>query len=161
METLLNKKAEIMAQKYNQNANNSWQTDPRSGKTEYAQIAPQQNIVPGLQAIMDQAAARRTVKYSAHVIPPPPTQALIQFIGGPKNAEQEYVPYVDYIPGAEHRIAMVSQMASIEYLPDGSLRNIPAVREYMIYKLTPIPLDQTPFSDAQIVIALFQELKTA
>lgn len=170
LETLLNKKAEIMAQKYNQNANNSWQTDPRSGKTEYAQIAPHlrsdtatgQRLKQEYQAIMDQTATRRTVKCSTRIIPSPPAQALIQFIGGPKNAEQEYMPY-GALPNPVDIMKFSSSVSlpSIEIENDGTLKTIPGTVEYALYRMTPIPMDQTPFSDAQIIVAVFQELKTA
>lgn len=171
---LLNRAAEFAAQSYNQNANNSWQTDPRSGKTEYAQIAPKawdyltsdtatgQRLKQEYQAMMDQAASRRTVKYSTHVIPPPPTQCLIQFIGGPKNAEQEYIPY-NTLPNPVDLMTFNTNVAlpTIETGKDGSIRTIPGTSESAVYRMTPIPMEQTPFSDAQIIVAVFQELKTA
>lgn len=171
---LLNKDAQIRSADHNQNANNSWQTDPRSGKTEYAQSASQmwsglgadtatgQRLKQEYQAMMDQAATRRTVKYSTHVIPSPPAQALIQFIGGPKNAEQEYMPY-GALPNPVDIMKFSSSVSlpSIEIENDGTLKTIPGTVEYALYRMTPIPMDQTPFSDAQIIVAVFQELKTA
>ena len=75
---------------------------------------------------------------------------IIQYIGGPKNGEQEYVE-----PRASGRYAQGAEfIATVRNdLPDGT-----SVFENFRYKVTHIPMAETPFAtNAQIVIALFQE----
>lgn len=82
--------------------------------------------------------------------PPKVEILIIQFIGGPKNGEQEYVD-----PKASQRYSQGAEfIATVRNdLPDGT-----TVFENFRYKATHIPMAETPFAtNAQIVIALFQE----
>lgn len=75
---------------------------------------------------------------------------IIQYIGGPKNGEQEYVE-----PKASQRYSQGAEfIATVRNdLPDGT-----TVFENFRYKATHIPMAETPFAtNAQIIIALFQE----
>jgi hypothetical protein len=92
--------------------------------------------------------------YRATPILAPPENLLIQFIGGPKNGDQEYFnwkahPYLQN--GAIFDLALPQPF---QLGPDDTLE--PGICEIARYKLTFIPPAETPFSDAQIVIGIFQ-----
>lgn len=76
---------------------------------------------------------------------------LIQFIGGPFNAQQKYFKRgqnSQIHPNAIWRMAILEPLHSFhdaEYFQTAD------------YLLTFIPQNQTPFSDAQIIIGIFQE----
>lgn len=89
------------------------------------------------------------------VVQKPPENFLLQFIGGPKNSKQVYYNYREYFniihQGAFFNIA-VPLPPSLN--PDNSIR-ASRIEEYR-YKLTFIPTSETPFSEDQIVIGIFQ-----
>lgn len=79
----------------------------------------------------------------------PPEQLMLQYIGGPKNGEQEYFNW---------KACPFLQQGKIYFtgIPGSSTPQHQVILE-AAYKLTFIPMNETPFSDAQIVIAVFQE----
>jgi len=78
--------------------------------------------------------------------PPPPTHYLIQYIGGPFNAQQEF-----FEVAKNNNIRQGALWEKLDYSPD--LRP----SRYYRYKLTFVPQSETPFSDAQVIIGIFQE----
>lgn len=94
--------------------------------------------------------SRQTVKTTSRIIPPMLKDAMIQFIGGPFNGQQCFYSLKKsdgtYIQNLDRW-----EMLSEEYLLKGVLR-----QDKSIYLLTAIPTEQTPFSDAQIFIGVFQ-----
>lgn len=88
---------------------------------------------------------------------------LIQFIGGAKNAEQEYYPRKDIktdINGVSvFKLPPIHQPIKLD--ENQSIVSFAATYiEVIPYKLTFLSSEETPFSEDQIVIAIFQEQKT-
>lgn len=91
-------------------------------------------------------------RFQRHRILPPPEFVCIHYIGGPKNCEQEYF---NWKARPEIQNQTIFRTISLTREDPLSAYNIPY--ETVAYKLTFIPMDQTPFSDAQIAIGVFQE----
>ena len=93
----------------------------------------------------------RRQNYNRTILPPPPEHYLLQYIGGPFNGEQEYLVCKDH-PSIENQSRFTKAVT-----PPLDLNNLgkPSPLETFTYTLTFIPSDQTPFSEAQVVIALF------
>ena len=82
-----------------------------------------------------------------------PERVCIQYIGGPKNAMQEFKewkkqPHIQ--DGKTFTVAMDVPLPDSQHFQDT------AYIEQYNYLSVFLPMDQTPFSDAQIVIAVFQ-----
>lgn len=97
--------------------------------------------------------------YTKTPIKPPPENVLLQYIGGPKNGEQEYLNWVlnDHIQNlGTHQVSLDNGWSVV---PVAGFLNPKTDYTALvaIYRLTFVPMEQTPFSDAQIVIAIFQE----
>lgn len=94
-------------------------------------------------------------KYNKTPVAPLPELVLIQFIGGPKNGEQIYYNWKenpDLKQGAIWNI--VDELTPIKnWELNQPYHN---VIQTLQYKLTFIPQSETPFSDAQIAIGIFQ-----
>jgi len=113
---------------------------------------------PMLDDLIERDRQQRLPHYNRTPIkapPPLPTEAIIQFIGGPKNAEQEYYTLADH-PYIQQGATFLVKLEQPAVLFDGDnlVRN--GINEVATYKLTFIPMSETSFSDAQIVIGIFQ-----
>lgn len=85
-------------------------------------------------------------------VPPAPTHLCVQLIGGPFNAEQRILPRDGKLQQGSYYKIEDQQPAIID--EKGNL--IAGILLIYRYKLTFIPPSETPFSDEQIVIGLFQ-----
>lgn len=122
--------------------------------------APLKGILddPMLDDIIERDRQQRGPNFNRTPIkapPPPPTEAIIQFIGGPKNAEQEYYTLTDH-PYIQAGATFLVKLEQPPVLFDGDNLVQNQLHEVATYKLTFIPMSETSFSDAQIVIGIFQ-----
>lgn len=89
-------------------------------------------------------------------IKPPPEHFIVQFIGGPINGEQHFKPYKEYFglikQGGRFTQALPADIKPMPISPGDPMPYL----ETANYKFTFIPQSETPFSDDQIVIAIFQ-----
>jgi hypothetical protein len=92
-------------------------------------------------------------------IAPLPEDILVQFIGGPANAEQKYYQRKNLQLKDGDLLAYVvkTDLPPIQLDENNNIQFKVTETEPVWYKLTHVPLDQTPFSNAEIVIAIFQE----
>ena len=86
-------------------------------------------------------------RYQTFTLPPPPEEYLLTFIGGPKNATQVFTKR------KEHPTLRDGQPYRFVELPPWEDPRKPV--ETFDYTMTFIPLSQTPFTDAQCVVAVF------
>lgn len=102
---------------------------------------------------LDTSRIVRRPNYTQTPIKPPPEFFCLQYIGGPRNAQQEFLDY-------RQNITTIQDGGRYDTVCSEPLQLPSAERDTMMeifhYKTVFIPLDQTLFSDAQIVIALFQ-----
>lgn len=117
-----------------------------------------QQIINQRNQMMQTPPNFRRINYQSTVIKPP-GQVLIQYIGGPKNAEQEYLEYRSFQGISDGTLLTIRNQIFEPPTIDqnGLISNITRGMHEMIYRITYIPMDQTPFSDAQIIVAIFQE----
>ena len=108
---------------------------------------------PNHDPLSDLRKIQQTQRKTSFIIPPPPAEYLVTFIGGPLNATQRTILRknlaLDSLP---ENIFRVPGESSTRYFPDKEPEHI---LETFDYRLTFIPLDQTPFTDAQCVVAVF------
>lgn len=83
-------------------------------------------------------------------IRPPPENILLQFIGGPFNAEQRYLSWKRYntFEGRIVNFALFEGIPTISSPED--MKHMQCTAETYGYRFTFVPMSQTPFSDAQI-----------
>jgi hypothetical protein len=97
--------------------------------------------------------ASSTPRRTSYVIPPPPDILLVTYIGGPKNGTQDFVENWVKNNWADGSIRNFVEPGPINPSPGDPSR---AVCETFRYKLAFINLAQTPFTEMQCCIALFQ-----
>jgi len=104
---------------------------------------------------LDISQTIRRPTYTQTAIKPPPEFFCIQYIGGPKNSMQDFLKYRENFntikDHALYRVLMSEPLRAYDPIDKPA-----TMLESFTYNLTLIPLSETPFSDAQIVIALFQ-----
>lgn len=98
--------------------------------------------------------------YSKRTIKPLSLIVLLQFIGGPMNTQQFYRNRSEFplpIDGAIYK-HKVRTSFDIQLDENNNIISHKAEETVLVlYRLTFIPPDQTPFSEEQIVLALYQE----
>lgn len=101
---------------------------------------------------------KQTTKYNTTIIKPPSEDYLIQFLGGPVNAEQRFYKRKDYPAiqnGAIWSIRLMMPLAEFNF--DGDNLSVKeSTEEYASYKLIFLPPEETPFSEAQVILGIFQ-----
>jgi len=88
--------------------------------------------------------------YRQTKLPPPPTHYLIQYIGGPFNAQQEFLSVEENL-----NIRQGLVWSKVDLSPQFGPNQ--GKSQSFQYKLTFIPQSETPFSDAQVIVGIFQE----
>lgn len=99
--------------------------------------------------------SRETPKYKKTEIPKLSEDLCIQFIGGPKNSEQVFYKRKDYPQLSQGAIFTIMEDTPPLTL-DETQNIIHSIVATYQYKLTFIPPNETSFSDAQIVVAIYQ-----
>lgn len=103
--------------------------------------------------------SKKTTKYTSIPIPAVPTQILVQFIGGPFNAEQRYYDRLK-TPWLKDReiIRFPDEPKAAEIVFDGdNLKATEITVDHYNYLMQFLPQDQTQnFTDTQVAIAIFQ-----
>lgn len=113
-----------------------------------------QNLPNFREEMRKQGFSKQTPKFTKTPIPAVPSTLCVQYIGGPLNGEQKFLEAKDhpeYRQGVVVRVGMFEPIKAYNDPNEGPI----AIETYN-YKLTFIPPSETQFSDAQIVIALFQ-----
>lgn len=121
---------------------------------------PNQNPLPNWKDLLEQNLGRpiEGPKFNRTPIQapsPPAEEVIMQYIGGPKNAEQEYLTWAEH-PQLQQGAMWMVKLDAPPARFDGDNLIPPPAGEIAVYKLTFIPMAETPFSDAQIVVGIFQ-----
>lgn len=116
------------------------------------------NIIPNLKDLQQIKENNKGVK--SFKVEPPPKNICIQFIGGPYNGEQRVVPR-DFTRKDNSKIRIqqgdiypIEEPGQPFFDNDGNLCE--GLLTVWRYKLTFIPINETQFSDEQIVIGILQ-----
>lgn len=138
----------------------SWSHDPREN---FQCDESGQRFRDEFHELIVRGMSSRRTNYTSSKPVTMPEFLCSQFIGGPKNAMQEYWPYrkhPEIRDGAEFSLYMKEPLTymplSASPLNTQELTTQIYTNQTIRYKAVFIPLYQTPFSDAQIVIAVFQ-----
>lgn len=138
----------------------AWTGEP-SWLREKRAAEDKQRAIREMLIIFDQHEQNQFIRkhpnLTQRLITPLPEFLCLHFIGGPKNASQEFWNYRNnasiVFPEKVFEVR-VEEPISPNISENGDV-NLPKIEQFS-YKAVFIPVDQTPFSDAQIVICVFQ-----
>lgn len=110
-----------------------------------------------LEPFEDRPFTRKTTTVTKTPVEPLPEFFCLHFIGGPKSGTEEYWKYKENANLIEQGKTFQVRMPSIEpvFIAENGDVTVPNAEAYN-YKATFIPKSETPFSDAQIVVCVFQ-----
>lgn len=106
---------------------------------------------PEHDPLSDLRKIQQTQRKTSYTIPPPPAEYLVTFIGGPFNATQRTILRKD-IPLDNGQTFRAPGESITRYHTDKEPEHI---FETFDYRLTFIPTNETTFTDAQCVVAVF------